>query len=397
MISIVTITKNRRHFLPLAIENFNRINNIDIEWIILDDSYECNEKYIPQKDNIHYIFLNKDKIKFFLKKAYSITNKNKSWKLWYDYHVKTHTLPIGMKRNIANFYTKGSIIVHFDDDDFYSESSLNERVENLKNYDCVYCNKITCFDIKLNKYFIKGGINDISEATMAYYKSVWEKNKFNNLLIEQEGQEFIRNLKTNILHSDNIIISLYHSDNTSINNSINYFLPKIILEENEINKIRTYKDNSFCSQSQDLWILRDLFNYSKNKSYISIFPIENYCKLLDEYNWKGLYFGNNENENNFINKKLNNFIDILNTQKFPKHINFLNLSRRFDILYKLYHHKYSFDIVIINYENNKNLSLNCNKILLDHNMIKVKHLEYEDCYININFIKDNLKSPMAFL
>ena len=43
MISVVTVTHNRRHFLKFAIENFNRIKHDDIEWVILDDSYYSNQ------------------------------------------------------------------------------------------------------------------------------------------------------------------------------------------------------------------------------------------------------------------------------------------------------------------------------------------------------------------
>ena len=94
MISIVTITHNRRHFLPLAIENFNRIKDQEVEWIIVDDSYSSNQDLIPKQDNIKYIFIDFEQIKYFLKQSYNkIRNKTFSWEIWYNYHLKTKGSP----------------------------------------------------------------------------------------------------------------------------------------------------------------------------------------------------------------------------------------------------------------------------------------------------------------
>ena len=322
MISIVTITHNRRNFLPFAIDNFNRNSDFDVEWVILDDSIESNIDLIPKKKNINYIFLDQEKISFFLNQAYSkIEKKTSSWNLWYKYHLKTKTLPIGMKRNIANTFTKGNIIVHYDDDDYYSQDSLKYRINSLENFDCVYCSEITCFNTFNQKYFLKGDENCISEATMAYYKHVWKINKFNNYDIEEEGNHFISNIKSKIINSDNIIISLFHSNNSSITLNQEYIEPKQKLNNDIITQINNIKSESNCNQNQDLWILRDLYFYQNGLNYISIFPEEDYHILLDKYKWNGSYFGNNKNNNNFISNDLKNF----KNHNFPKHINFLNI------------------------------------------------------------------------
>jgi hypothetical protein len=390
MISIITITHNRRHFLPLAIQNFNRINNNNIEWIILDDSFDSNEDIIPKSNNINYIYLDNSKINFFIKNCYNkIQHKTFSWTLWYKYHLLTKTLPIGMKRNIANLYAKGDIIVHYDDDDYYPELSLEERIKSLKNYDCTYCSKINCFNTLNQKYFIKGDKNNISEATMTYYKSKWESNKFDNYAIESEGETFIKNLNCNIIDSTNIIISIFHSNNTSISLNIYEIIPEKKINCDTLKLILNSKDNSNCSQNQDLWILRDIFNFKKELFYLSIYPKENYNKLLDDNLWKGIYFGKNIEESNpkyIFNKIPKNICLTLKTLKFPKHINFLNTSSRIDVLEFLFKNKYIFDIIIINFKNNIHFRKKAGDILEKNNMILTKILNNEDCYINSSLL-----------
>ena len=391
MISIITITHNRKHFLQLAIQNFNRINNKNIEWIILDDSYESNQDLIPKQNNINYIFLDNNKINFILKNSFSkIKDKTFSWELWYKYHILTKTIPIGMKRNIANLYAKGDIIVHYDDDDYYPEFSLEERIKGLKNYDCSYCSKITCFNTLNQNYFIKGGINNISEATMSYYKSKWENNKFNNYDIESEGETFIKNLNCNIIDSNDIIISIFHSNNTSISLNLDDFNPEKKIDPDTLKIITNLKDNSYCSQNQDLWILRDIFNFKKELFYLSIYPEENYNQLLDYNSWNGIYFGKNNIESNpkyKFTKLPKNLCLKIKELEFPKHINFFNTSSRPDILDSLFKNKFIFDVIIINYKNNNNFRKSVSHILEKNNMILTKILNNEDCYINLNMFK----------
>jgi hypothetical protein len=378
MISIVTITHNRRHFLPLAIENFNRIKNHDIEWIILDDSYSSNQDLIPEDSKIKYIFLNLEQIKFFLNQSYDkIKEKTFAWKLWYRYHLKTKTLPVGMKRNIANHYSQGEIIVHYDDDDYYPMESLNIRLDGLKNFDCVYCSEISCYNLSEQTYFQKGEQNTISEATMAYYREKWKQYKFDNYDIESEGQSLVSKLNCNVINSEQVIISIYHNNNTSIALNNNQIQPENKLTTSTIEKIKSFKDQTFCSQTQDLWILRDLFNYRKQLNYISIFPLENYQQLLDNYEWKGLTINSTSD--------LKNSIKMIKQQNFPKHINFLNISRRFDILEQIVQN-YKFDVIIINYKNNLNFRKSGQKILQSQGMILTKLLNNEDCYLNQEFL-----------
>jgi glycosyltransferase involved in cell wall biosynthesis len=387
MISIVTITHNRRHFLPLAIENFNRIKNQEVEWIIVDDSYSSNQDLIPKQENIKYIFINFEQIKYILKQCYEkIRNKTFSLEIWYNYHLKTRTIPIGMKRNIANYYTKGDIIVYYDDDDYYPVESLNTRLEGLKDYDCVYCNKINCFNLSEETYFQKGGEqNNISEATMAYYKNKWVKHKFNNYDIEAEGKELVSKMNCNIINSDQVIISIYHSNNTSIASNLTQIEPSVKLDQETIEKIKSLKEETNCNQNQDLWILRDLFHYKKELKYLSIYPNENYNQLLDSYDWKGITINNVNQLKSCIKDVQNTYFPITNNVKYYKHINFLNISKRPDILEQLIE-KYLFDVIIINYKNNKNFRESCKKILQPRGMILTKILNNEDCYLSQDFL-----------
>jgi len=153
-VSVLTITKNRSHFFPLSLHNWNnfRYPKDRIEWVIVDDSKTDELKdLIPSDDRIRY------------------------------YHLPV-PLPIADKRNYSVKKCKGTIISHMDDDDFYFSDSVLAKVRILIDYpdkDCVFSLPLGVHDIIEDK----GGTlqtsgNDIPEASMTYRKSFWKRGKF---------------------------------------------------------------------------------------------------------------------------------------------------------------------------------------------------------------------------
>lgn len=238
-ISLITPTYNKSKFLPLTVHNFNSFNypKNKIEWIIIDDSDESIKEYLPKDSRIKYYYFDKNMIeelyKEFMndyqeKKKYykSLPKKDKkrheNYKISHEHkkYFKGNRIPLGMKRNIAVQFASHDIIIHIDDDDYYPPDSLITRVNALKNNDCVGCSTIACFHI--NKMIsliyqpedkITTSAKRISCATLAYKKSFWEKQKFNNQDIFNESFNFLSKRNCHELFWKDIIIAFYHKLN----------------------------------------------------------------------------------------------------------------------------------------------------------------------------------------
>jgi glycosyltransferase involved in cell wall biosynthesis len=238
-VSIVTPTYNKKTFLSIAIQNFLSFDypKDKLEWIILDDSDESVRDILPNDSRIKYYYYDQkskdDLYKLFIdnynKRKSEYKNMSKKQKKGQKYkldpqhkkHFKGNRIPVGMKRNICAQYATSNYIIHMDDDDFYPPKSILTRVNALmKNgVDCVGCSSIGCFHI--NKMISLMYIPDksfspakkISVATLAYTKQFWEKHRFENQDMINEGEFFLKKRKCDELHWKDIIVALYHSKN----------------------------------------------------------------------------------------------------------------------------------------------------------------------------------------
>jgi len=92
--SIVTPTFQREKMLQLQHRGVAEQTERDFEWLIVDDSPEPSKYFSALADDrVHYRHL-------------------------------TQRISIGEKRNLLNDHARGEIIVHFDDDDYYSKDYL---------------------------------------------------------------------------------------------------------------------------------------------------------------------------------------------------------------------------------------------------------------------------------
>ena len=195
-ISVVTITRNRERFIKLCLLNIFQSDYPDnkIEWIIIDDSDVSIKNLLPENSFIKYYYYNEK-------------------------------LSIGKKRNIGVEKSSNDYILFMDDDDYYPPESFTKRITNLLHYnkDCVFCSSIGCFHI--NKYISIMNVpphqdafhERVSEATLCFKKSFWNKKKFLNDCNGSEGAYFIKDRYSECLElePEEIIVSLLHSSNTS--------------------------------------------------------------------------------------------------------------------------------------------------------------------------------------
>jgi len=250
-VSIVTVTRNRPHFMRLAVYNFFTQNypKEKMEWIIVDETNPSVKDLIPADDRIKYYHVNDEERKFIFDKwvgqirsglvkpgkterQVSNVKINKAiepHKVEYGDFYKFR-LPIGMKRNMGVNWASNRVIVHMDDDDFYPVNSVRIRVDMMmqSNKPCISCSAIANFNICRMISMINVPPYDmsyekrVSEASMAYYKTFWERHRFEAKAVCSEGEGFLRGRVEQVLDTDwkGIIISLRHSGNVSNRNEM---------------------------------------------------------------------------------------------------------------------------------------------------------------------------------
>ena len=198
-VSLVTLVHNRKEFFNLSVFNYNTCTypKDKLEWIVYDTSKEDQkvEKLPPleerEKDNIKYIHNEK-------------------------------VMSIGETRNSAVMECSNEIVIFNDDDDFYYPKNVTKRVEELlaSGKKIVGCTTIGCFNINKCISFIESNPlsnniqSRISVATLGFYKSVWENNRFLDESIG-EAHDFILNNLSDFheVSWEDIIVSLVHRYN----------------------------------------------------------------------------------------------------------------------------------------------------------------------------------------
>lgn len=195
-VSIITPTYNRNKFFPLAIKNFIDFDYPPekLEWIIIDDSEDDSlRNLLPKKDN----------------------------RIKYNYIGNEGRHTVSKKRNLGVKLSTNDIIIHMDDDDVYPVESIKTRVKILLKYqkdgiECVGCSRIAVYDIINNKSSIATDGNiSLSEASMGYFKSFWQKQKFNDYEPQGEYKSFIANRFNKIIDIPYsfVICSTAHNNN----------------------------------------------------------------------------------------------------------------------------------------------------------------------------------------
>jgi glycosyltransferase involved in cell wall biosynthesis len=108
LVSCIMPTFNRRQFIPLAIRYFLRQDYPDKELVIIDDGTDRVADLIPADPRIRYFGL-------------------------------PGRASTGAKRNLACKYSTGTLIAHWDDDDWYAPWRLSYQLEQLREAHADIC------------------------------------------------------------------------------------------------------------------------------------------------------------------------------------------------------------------------------------------------------------------
>ena len=196
-ISIVTITKDRRPFMPLAKYCYllQTYPEEKMEWVIVDDGEDSIEDTLIGIPNVTYVRCEPG-------------------------------LSIGAKRNLGVEKSLYDVIVMCDDDDVYPENTVLHRVAMMMKEpakECAFCTTIPCYDITQYSSFMNVPpmtlpmAQRVSEATLIFTRKFWEENRFDDATQIAEGDAFIRGREhmCRELSPQEVIVSLVHPKNTS--------------------------------------------------------------------------------------------------------------------------------------------------------------------------------------
>jgi hypothetical protein len=194
-ISIITLTKDRRAFIPLL--KYCRVAQSypesKVEWVIVDDGTDPIKDLITDMPNVKYILVDTP-------------------------------LTIGAKRNPAVEYASHDVLVMMDDDDVYPTNSVLKRVAHMlaePRKECLFSTILPCYEIHKHVSFMNVPpatlpmSQRVSEATMCFTREFWKARPFPDLQVA-EGDAFIRGREQMCRScSQDVIVSLVHRKNTS--------------------------------------------------------------------------------------------------------------------------------------------------------------------------------------
>ncbi len=193
MVSCIMPTANRRDFVATAIRYFQKQDYQNKELIILDNGTDTIRDLVPDQLDINYFYID-----------------------------PLYAGALGTKRNMANALTNGTLIMHWDDDDWYASDWMSHQVEALlsSGADISGINQIQFFSPSKNKYWMTKNSNSkrpwLNGANLIYKKSFWEQHPFKDLQIG-EDDDFIRNNGAKV-HAHNYyqgFLGTLHPHNTS--------------------------------------------------------------------------------------------------------------------------------------------------------------------------------------
>jgi hypothetical protein len=199
-VSIITLTKNRRAFIPLAKYCFlaQSYPEDKLEWVIVDDGIDQIKDLVSDLPNVKYVLCD---------------DREGGWS-------------IGAKRNLGVESASHDVLVMMDDDDVYPNNSILTRVAFMlagpKPHDCVFSTTIPCYDIHQTKSFMNvppmtlAMADRVSEATLAFTREFWMTTPFPDQQIAEAGA-FIRGREQMCreVSPQDVIVSLTHRKTTS--------------------------------------------------------------------------------------------------------------------------------------------------------------------------------------
>lgn len=166
LVSCIMPTRDRRAFVPQAINYFLRQDYPDTELIVVDDGADAIADILPADPRIRYIRLERP-------------------------------LTVGAKRNLACGLARGDVILHWDDDDWYPPRRVRIQAAALRDGNDDICGSAQVYYYDAAKgrawryHYPARPPQWVAGNTLAYRKSYWERKPFPDIQVGEDVR-FIR-------------------------------------------------------------------------------------------------------------------------------------------------------------------------------------------------------------
>jgi glycosyltransferase involved in cell wall biosynthesis len=188
-------TRNRRRFVGQAISYFQRQDYPSRELIVLDDGDDPVDDLVPVGDRIRYVRL------------------DGHWSL-------------GRKRNLACELSRGDVICHWDDDDWYSADRIRRQVGELLDSGGDVCGLREVLHYRPqagDAWLYRSRPGDrpwLAGGTLVYRRSAWKTSPFPDLHVG-EDVGFVWQMDPQRVHAiagRGLYVALLHGRNTAAKN-----------------------------------------------------------------------------------------------------------------------------------------------------------------------------------
>jgi glycosyltransferase involved in cell wall biosynthesis len=196
LVSCVMPTKDRRSFIPAALDCWQKQTYENRELIVVDDGSDSIEDLIPKDSRIRYV-----------------RAETPSWKT------------TGAKRNYCNSLAQGEIICHWDDDDFSTPDRIQFQVDLLRasGKPISGFGALLFWDVisQQTKRYTANTAGYVCGTTLCYLKSYWEEHWFPDKQVASDNRFIFPALKQIAASSDEShMVARIHSQHTSAKTGI---------------------------------------------------------------------------------------------------------------------------------------------------------------------------------
>jgi O-antigen biosynthesis protein len=161
LVTCIMPTADRRMFVPQAVRCFLRQDYPNAELLILDDGVDPVDGCFPSPERVRYVRLGQK-------------------------------LSVGAKRNLACERAGGSLIVHWDDDDWYPTWRVSAQVKALSEGGADICgtSRLLYYEAASGRawrYEYGGGRSPwVAGNTLAYRRGFWERHRFPDVRVGED-------------------------------------------------------------------------------------------------------------------------------------------------------------------------------------------------------------------
>ncbi len=192
LVSCIAPTRDRRPFVARAIRYFRRQGYPRRELILVDDGADPIADLVPEDRRIRYLRAGR-------------------------------RLSVGAKRNLACAEARGSVILHWDDDDWMASWRIAYQVAQLERRRADVCGlaAVLHYDPVASRawryVYPAAGRPWVAGGTLCYRRELWRGNRFSDLDVGEDNA-FLwsrRPKRLAVLQEERFYVALIHRRNTS--------------------------------------------------------------------------------------------------------------------------------------------------------------------------------------